>query len=58
MQKVLPDSINKNKAVSDVVLSVEDIPLLKMDDPEFPDELVKTFRNIGFVMVTNHGISS
>lgn len=34
------------------------IPLLDMNDPAFADQLVSTFRQIGFVMIRNHGLES
>ena len=50
-------SFNQTKPVNEDTHERSDIPILDMRDPQFPFKIVETFRNIGFVIVQNHGIS-
>ena len=50
-------SINQAKPSEEKAYDLDTIPLLDLDDPLFPSQIVQTFKNIGFVMVRNHGIS-
>lgn len=56
MQDSMLDSINKTQPISEEVFSDSNIPILQMDDPHFPAKLCETFKDIGFVIIENHGI--
>lgn len=51
-------SLNQTKAAENTAYEMQDVPLLDMQDECFPSLILETFKNIGFVMIQNHGISN
>lgn len=56
MKVSLPDPINQTKPISDFSMEIQEIPLLDLQNPDFPSQIVHKFKSIGFVIIKNHGI--
>ena len=53
-----PISINQTQPEGDGTSQMEEIKLLDLNDPEFHLKIVETYKQIGFVLIENHGISN
>ena len=53
----IQESINKEQPIDNEVQEMQKIAVLDFQDPQFPQKIVETFKEIGFAIITNHGIS-